>query len=463
MQDPMLYAPEPLLLSIVGGSPQVVTETLYSLYIQGAPLPKHIRIITTLMGKEKILKCQLMGKNGKINQFTSEYNLEPILCSEDDIWVVTDRNGEPLNDAKDSEQHTALADFITEKVRSLTCDTHSTQEVPITDLPLLDKNSAIKEQSKIFTERFESKPGFRQIKNKKKASQRYFYAEYDRYSIHASIAGGRKSMTFLLGYAMSLFGRELDKISHVMVDPKIENWPEFFYPSRVTNIQLVGWDKKEPVDFSQMKVELAEIPLVRMAQNMPKHLISKERSYSDTINVYESFNQNPTSLILDLKPDDEHGKNKKFYKVTCSGQHAWLSEEDTALLWGWCLQPEPVERDDSYEFSVIILACYASLLTRQPQAFQDIIQAGEYFRGLDNAKYSEEFIFGTSIDGGIAGCNYYTRTKKLTAKLEKYLIPELAKQYTPSNTKNREGDSDTSYMLDIDKNKISYKNNPQEK
>ena len=112
---------------------------------------------------------------------------------------------------------------------------------------------------------------------------------------------------------------------------------------------------------------------------------------------------------------------------------------------------------------MIILACYASLLTRQPQAFQDIIQAGEYFRGLDNAKYSEEFIFGTSIDGGIAGCNYYTRTKKLTAKLEKYLIPELAKQYTPSNTKNREGDSDTSYMLDIDKNKISYKNNPQEK
>ncbi|MEI8650384.1 CRISPR-associated ring nuclease [Paraglaciecola sp. Hal342] len=110
MQDPMLYAICIPLVTIDcrGLTPQVVTETLYSLYIQGAPLPKHIRIITTLMGKEKILKRQLMGKNGKINQFTSEYNLEPILCSEDDVWVVTDRNGEPLNDAKDSEQHTAL-------------------------------------------------------------------------------------------------------------------------------------------------------------------------------------------------------------------------------------------------------------------------------------------------------------------------------------------------------------------
>ena len=36
--------------------------------------------------------------------------------------------------------------------------------------------------------------------------------------LHVSLAGGRKTMSFYLGYALSIFGRDDDRLSHVLVD-----------------------------------------------------------------------------------------------------------------------------------------------------------------------------------------------------------------------------------------------------
>jgi CRISPR-associated protein (TIGR02584 family) len=49
-------------------------------------------------------------------------------------------------------------------------------------------------------------------------------------AIHASIAGGRKTMGFYLGYALSLFGRPQDRLSHVLVSSPFESNQNFFYP-----------------------------------------------------------------------------------------------------------------------------------------------------------------------------------------------------------------------------------------
>ena len=44
-------------------------------------------------------------------------------------------------------------------------------------------------------------------------------------ALHVSIAGGRKTMGFFLGYALSLYGRAQDKLSHVLVSPPFESSP----------------------------------------------------------------------------------------------------------------------------------------------------------------------------------------------------------------------------------------------
>ena len=46
-------------------------------------------------------------------------------------------------------------------------------------------------------------------------------------SLHVSIAGGRKTMGFYAGYALSLFGRAQDQLSHVLVSPSFELLKEF--------------------------------------------------------------------------------------------------------------------------------------------------------------------------------------------------------------------------------------------
>ena len=49
-------------------------------------------------------------------------------------------------------------------------------------------------------------------------------------SLHVSIAGGRKTMGFYVGYALSLFARDQDRLSHVLVPPSLESRQDFFYP-----------------------------------------------------------------------------------------------------------------------------------------------------------------------------------------------------------------------------------------
>ena len=57
--------------------------------------------------------------------------------------------------------------------------------------------------------------------------------------IHASIAGGRKTMTFYLGYAMSLFGRIQDELSHVLVVTRVWKGCPFLLP-------LVQFEEAQP-------------------------------------------------------------------------------------------------------------------------------------------------------------------------------------------------------------------------
>lgn len=210
-----------ILLAVTGLSPQVITETIYALHKAGKPIPSRIVIITTLRGAQEVITHLITEK--KVEQLCQDYQLPPIKLLPQDILVVSDAKGNAINDATSIDDHTAMSDFISEKVRALTANPDC--------------------------------------------------------AIHASLAGGRKTMTFLLGYAMSLYGRKQDSLSHILVTEGFES-SQFFYPTPYPQQIYLRIGSRNAME---AKVTLAEIPFVRLRDEFPDKLLSGRASYSETV------------------------------------------------------------------------------------------------------------------------------------------------------------------------------------
>jgi CRISPR-associated protein (TIGR02584 family) len=213
MTDPATY-PRRVLLAVTGLTPQIVTETLYALAVTGSPawVPTEIRLITTRRGAEKARQALLSDDPGWFDRLRADYHLPQIAFAVEDIHVIAGPDGESLDDILDERDNAAVADFITEEVRALTAD--------------------------------------------------------PRVSLHVSIAGGRKTMGFYVGYALSLFGRAQDRLSHVLVLPSHESQPEFFYP--------------KPGD-RDARVYLGDIPFVRLRDGLPERLREGRARFSEVV------------------------------------------------------------------------------------------------------------------------------------------------------------------------------------
>lgn len=200
-----------LLLAVTGMSPQVITETLYALHHGGHCWPDGIRLLTTVQGAKRAWEG--LVEQGQLRRLAAELGVPEVPFSRSDILVVPDANGTPVVDARSEADHEAMADFITNTVRELTSNTSL--------------------------------------------------------AIHASIAGGRKTMTFYLGYAMSLFGRHQDRLSHVLVSEPYENRPDFFFPTRYPSLLALRSGEQQSLDARQARVTLADIPFVRLRNQLP--------------------------------------------------------------------------------------------------------------------------------------------------------------------------------------------------
>lgn len=99
--------------------------------------------------------------------------------------------------------------------------------------------------------------------------------------LHVSIAGGRKTMSFMVGYALSLYGRPQDTLSHVLVNDPFQTHPEFFFPPRTPKV-LLGQGAR-PVSTDEAKITLAEIPFVRLRHGMPADLLAGTTTYGETV------------------------------------------------------------------------------------------------------------------------------------------------------------------------------------
>jgi CRISPR-associated protein (TIGR02584 family) len=202
-----------ILLCVAGMTPQIITETLYVLTQEQGERVDEIRVITTLAGQERIIRTLLDSACGKFFEFCRDFGIESasVRFDQTSIAPVQTADGRTLEDIRLRADNERAADRICEIVRELT-----------------------------------SRPETR---------------------IHASAAGGRKTMGIYLASAMQLFGRRQDALSHVLVNEPFENHPDFFYPPPQPRLlelkdrqgQVIG-----QVSTADARIELADIPFVRL-------------------------------------------------------------------------------------------------------------------------------------------------------------------------------------------------------
>lgn len=235
-----------VLLTVTGMSPQIVTETLYALIQQKKFIPTEIKLITTELGRNRAIRDLLNAQDGKFHAFCNEYDLKgQIHFDVNSIELIRDKDGQVLPDIRTPEENAHAADTIMQTVQQLCTDP---------DLML-----------------------------------------------HASIAGGRKTMGFYLGYALSLFARPQDTLSHVLVsEPYESNW-DFFYPS--PHQQQLVTASGETLDASKAVVMLAEIPLVRLRAGLPNDLLIGNVQYSQAVAAAQKAQTSLHPVQLELKPD----------------------------------------------------------------------------------------------------------------------------------------------------------------
>lgn len=205
----MASTPYRILLVVSGMTPQVITETLYGLHQQTpAWIPDEVRVLTTTTGKTRIVQTLFNGQSGGEGwyyRWLEDYAIKkPVVFDAHTIEVIKTTQGRALDDLRTPQENEAAADYISHAIRAITSD-------PNTEL-------------------------------------------------HVSIAGGRKTMGFYAGYALSLFARPGDRLSHVLVDEPFERLPDFYYPSPVR--RLINDGNGGLIDAASARVWLASIPFV---------------------------------------------------------------------------------------------------------------------------------------------------------------------------------------------------------
>jgi CRISPR-associated protein (TIGR02584 family) len=217
-----------ILLCMAGLTPQVITETLYAVTQQRRERVDEIHVITTLSGRDKITSMLLDPQHGQFYAFCRDYHIDPASIKFDEtmLKLLCAPDERMLDDIRTVDDNSYAADQICEIVRELT-------RAPDTRL-------------------------------------------------HASAAGGRKTMSIYLTAAMQLFGRRQDRLSHVLVDEYFEMHTGFFnIPPTPREIEMT--DRQGQVrrlSTAQATIQLADIPFIRLRRVMSNWMRHSGSSYS---------------------------------------------------------------------------------------------------------------------------------------------------------------------------------------
>ncbi len=211
-----------VLVVSVGMTPQVVTETLWALF-QGNPpfVPAEIHLLTTRLGE-----LRLRGRPLPPEVPFAGRTLPPLCDPRGDGRLAPDDPGR-LSELYRRFGHPLPRVFV-----------HLSAERP-EDLREEDVNLGFADLcARVLAGIRERRPDAR---------------------LHVSLAGGRKSQSFYLGYALSLLGRSADVLSHVLVPPARENDPDFWWPE----------------DGGEERVELVGVPFVPLRDFVEPALLAQ--------------------------------------------------------------------------------------------------------------------------------------------------------------------------------------------
>jgi CRISPR-associated protein (TIGR02584 family) len=315
-----------VLLAVSGLSPQIVTETLYALAVAATPadrfVPPEVQVVTTAEGAERVRRHLLDARDGVFHRLCRDYGLDGVRFTAADVHTVAGPDGLPLPDIRSADDNARLADALTARVRALTAD--------------------------------------------------------PRCALHVSLAGGRKTMGYYAGYALSLFGREQDRLSHVLVSEPFESAPEFWYPRpepellRLRGVPGAAGPTAtgaDSVSTAQARVSLAMIPFVRLRQGLPRSLLEGREGFAATVAAAGSAVA-PPRLRLHLATREAEADGQRivlqpapfaFYVALASRAHHgrpalpappkdvhdpdWAADvlSDLRRAWGQMLVPDKIE------------------------------------------------------------------------------------------------------------------------
>jgi CRISPR-associated protein (TIGR02584 family) len=263
--------PRRILLSATGLSPQVVTETLFSLATPatGEPfVPDEVHVVTTTRGAEAVRLLFIDERANQLARYCEQYALP---MPKVQLHLMRGPEG-PLDDLRSAAHNDAAADSILQVVRELTAS--------------------------------------------------------DDTAVHFSIAGGRKTMGYYLGTCASLLGRPQDRMSHVLVNEPFESAPEFFFPPRPPQIlQLRGG----PADTARARIDLAPVSFIRLRSLLPAPLI-ETGSFTKLVAVVDAMLGSP-SVVLRIGARAQ-GRNTCPTEVEIAGGLKFdLPAKPFALYW----------------------------------------------------------------------------------------------------------------------------------
>ena len=259
-----------ILVLVSGTSPAIITETIYSLV--NSPynwVPDKIVVFTTQLGAQQIAKR--IFESGVFAQMCAQLNTN-CKFSMDDILVIQE-NGRRLDDIRSDEDNLIFANFVSKKIYELSNDEDS--------------------------------------------------------QLYVSLTGGRKTMSYFVGNAMTLYAREQDKLFHVLVNEPFNFTPEFMYPvippQRLTTFNGVEVSSQDAL------IEIAEIPFIKIRKIYPRKLIEGNISFAEAVDRIQSqINIDAYKLQIDL-PRCELYCNESLIKLSASqfaiySYFAWLKQ-----------------------------------------------------------------------------------------------------------------------------------------
>ncbi|MCK6619803.1 MAG: TIGR02584 family CRISPR-associated protein [Calditrichaceae bacterium] len=242
--------PKHILLVVSGITPAIITEIFYKLHVEEKIPIAEIRAITTQSGQEA-LEEELLAGEGAFWQMCREYGIDAgkVKFDREGVVIVKDDSDMNLSDVASDAEIQLFPERAINLVRELTGEENTV--------------------------------------------------------LHACLSGGRKTMSFYLGVAMMLFGREQDELLHVLVSRDLEICkPKFYYPTKSDRIGRVAEDGAvREVNFKEAEIILGRIPYLKLRDKL--FFTGVKLSYKTMVNLLQKQ--------IDLLPDENAGDYPGLY------------------------------------------------------------------------------------------------------------------------------------------------------